>query len=47
MSAELRSRKWFEEWRDPREFYRAADEGLHTFFCTDTTPPNTYAKHVS
>jgi hypothetical protein len=31
-------RKWFEKWRDPREFYRTADDGLKTSFCTETIP---------
>ena len=36
--ADPKPRSWFEEWREPGEFYRAANEGLQTFFCTDTTP---------
>jgi hypothetical protein len=36
---EARPRIWFEEGHEPGEFYHAADLGLHTFFCTDTTPP--------
>jgi hypothetical protein len=39
MPTEPRLRTWFEEGRDPGELYRAADGGLGTFFCTDTTPP--------
>jgi hypothetical protein len=38
-SMEPRPRTWFEEWREPGEFYHAAAEGVRTFFCTDTTPP--------
>jgi hypothetical protein len=32
------SRKCFEEWREPSEFYRAADEALQGFFCAGATP---------
>jgi hypothetical protein len=31
-------RKWFEEWREPSEFFRAADEGVKTFFVADKAP---------
>jgi hypothetical protein len=36
-STEPQPRQWFEEWREPGEFYQAAYLGLHKF-CTDTTP---------
>ena len=31
--------KWFEEWRRPGVFFRAADEGIKTYFCADKAPP--------
>jgi hypothetical protein len=36
--AQPKPREWFEEWREPGEFYRAADEGLQTFFRAGTYP---------
>ena len=33
-------REWFESWREPGDFYRAADKGLEAFFQVDETPPH-------
>ena len=35
MPTEPKPRKWFEEWREPSEFFRAADEGVNTFIVPD------------
>ncbi len=35
---EPKPRKWFEEWREPGEFFDAADEGVKTFFVADRAP---------
>ena len=35
---QLRPAEWFESWRQPAEFYRAADEGLEAFFRARTAP---------
>lgn len=34
-----KQRRWFEEWRSPVEFFRAADEGLSRCFVADRVPP--------
>jgi hypothetical protein len=39
-SKQLKPRKWFEEWRTPGDFRRAADRGIGTFFVADVTPPH-------
>jgi hypothetical protein len=31
-STDPRPREWFEEWREPSEFYRAADKGLGSLY---------------
>ncbi len=38
MPTEPKPRTWFEEWREPSEFFRAADEGVKTFFVADKAP---------
>lgn len=38
MPTKPKPRKWFEEWREPSEFFRAADEGVKTFFVADKAP---------
>lgn len=32
-------RNWFESWRGPSEFFRAADRSLEAFFASDKVPP--------
>lgn len=32
-------RKWFEEWRDSGEFFRATDEGIKTYHNDEAAPP--------
>ncbi|MCH8098090.1 MAG: hypothetical protein IID53_13540 [Proteobacteria bacterium] len=39
MLTEPKPRKWFEEWREPGRFFRAADEGVKIFFVADKAPP--------
>ena len=36
---QIKPAKWFESWKGPREFYRAADKGLEEFYQTGRAPP--------
>jgi len=38
-SSHVRPDQWFEEWREPGEFFHAANEGITTYFCADKAPP--------
>jgi hypothetical protein len=42
---QVRPAKWFESWREVGEFYRAADEGLETFF-GDRKVPSKYLREA-